>query len=68
MEQSELKNLEKKISAADEKKYKPLFDKQARYLGNGIYNVPGTNLLSTDTRELFIMFVLAKKGIPFTTK
>ena len=55
--------LEKKITSKMETKWFPSFEKQARYLGNGCYNICGTNLYSTDTRELFLMFVAAKEGI-----
>lgn len=50
-----IKELSKKITKAQEAKWFPRFEKQARYAGNGIYAV-GTRL-STDTRELFLMFV-----------
>jgi hypothetical protein len=60
-----LKNLEKKITKKMEDKYTPLFEKQAAYRGNGVYSIPQTNLFSTDTRELFLMFVASKEGIKF---
>ncbi len=55
--------LEAKITPKMEKKWMPKFEKQAAYLGNGVYSIPGTNLVSTDTRELFLMFTAAKEGI-----
>jgi hypothetical protein len=55
--------LESKITGEMEAKWFPKFTKQARYLGNGVYNIPATNLYSTDTRELFLMFVAANEGI-----
>lgn len=57
--------LEKKITKEMENKYFPKFQKQAAYLGNGIYSIPGTNILSTNTRELFLMFVAAQENMPF---
>jgi hypothetical protein len=62
------KQLSKKITLEMENKYRELFNKQARYVKNGIYTVPGTNLMSTDTRDLFLMFVAAKEQIPFKTE
>lgn len=55
--------LEKKITPEMEKTWMPYFEKQTGFLGNGVYNVLGTNLYSTDTRELFLMFVACKIGI-----
>jgi hypothetical protein len=40
------------------------FEKQASYLG-GVYSIPATNIYSTDTRELFLMFVAAQENISF---
>ena len=48
-----------------ENKYFPKFEKQAAYLGNGVYSIPATNIYSTDTRELFLMFVAIHENIPF---
>jgi len=57
--------LEKKITKEMENKYFPKFEKQAAYLGNGVYSIPATNIYSTDVRELFLMFVAAQEDIPF---
>jgi RNA binding exosome subunit len=57
--------LEKKITTEMENKYFPKFEKQAAYLGNGVYSIPATNIYSTDTRELFLMFVAAQENISF---
>jgi hypothetical protein len=58
-----IEKLEKKITLDMEKTWMPFYAKQAGYVGNGIYGVSGTNLQSTDTRELFLMFVACKVGI-----
>lgn len=55
--------LERKINIKMENKWRDLFARQARHKGNGVYFIPQTNLFSTDTRELFLMFVAAKEGI-----
>jgi hypothetical protein len=55
--------LEKKITPEMEEKWMPKFEKQAGYRGNGVYNILGTNLFSTDTRELFLMFCASNEGI-----
>lgn len=60
--------LEKKITPEMEKTWMLYFEKQAGFLGNGVYNVLGTNLFSTDTRELFLMFVACKVGIKLPKK
>lgn len=57
------KKLQKKITPAMEKKWFAEFSKQAKYRGNGVYNILMTNLFSSDTRELFLMFVASKEGI-----
>jgi len=57
--------LEKKITKEMENKYFPKFERQAAYLGNGVYSIPATNIYSTDTRELFLMFVAIHENIPF---
>jgi len=44
-----------------EEKYRDNFDRQARYLGNGIYS--WCNVNSIDTRELFLMGVLIHERI-----
>lgn len=60
-----IQKLEKKITKQMEERYFPKFEKQARYLGNGVYSIPATNLYSTDTRELFLMFAACQEGINF---
>lgn len=60
--------LEKKITGKIENKYRNKFEKQARYIGNGIYGVPGTRMRSTDTRELFLMFCACQEGIKYETE
>jgi len=55
--------LEKKITLEMETKWMPKFEKQAGYRGNDVYNILGTNLFSTDTRELFLMFCATNEGI-----
>jgi hypothetical protein len=59
--------LEKKITAKMESKWMPKFEKQSRYLGKGVYSIPATNLFSTCTRELFLMFCACQEGIKFET-
>jgi hypothetical protein len=49
------KELEDKINQEMENKWNPAFDRQAGYVGNGIYTIAG--LYSKDTRELFLMFI-----------
>ena len=53
--------LEGKITKEMEDKYFPKFEKQSRYMGNGIYSM--ADLYSTDTRELFLMFVAQRENI-----
>ena len=66
LEQMKLEaELEKKITTEMENKYFPKFEKQAAYLGNGVYSIPATNIYSTNTRELFLMFVAAQENISF---
>jgi hypothetical protein len=65
MPKLKIENLEKKITKEMEEKYRPSFEKQSRYLGNGIYNISQYTLYSTDTRELFLMFIACKEEIKF---
>ena len=44
-------------------KYFPSFSKYAQYMGNGVYSYRG--ILSTDTRELFLMHCLRELGINY---
>ena len=46
-----------------EKKYLKDFEKQACYLGNGIYEWCG--IYASDTRELFLMGCLSREGIEY---
>lgn len=46
-----------------EKKHQKTFEKQAQYLGNGVYSWAG--VYSTDTRELFLMGILGIEGIKY---
>ena len=57
--------LSSKITEKMEDKWRPKFERQASYLGNGIYTISGTNLYSTDTRELFLMFCAVQENIKF---
>lgn len=59
--------LENKVTTQMQDKHFELYIKQARYKGNGIYFIPQTNLYSTDTRELFLMFVAARENIKYVT-
>lgn len=49
-----------------EGKHRKAFDRQARFVGNGIYTIAG--LHSTDTRELMLMFTLQQEGIQTNDK
>lgn len=55
MENEMIKELQEDITPELEEKYEDRFNRQARYMGNGIYSIAG--LYSTDTRELFLMFI-----------
>ena len=58
MDKTELNNLDKKVKTLSQEKqdkYFNQFSKQASYRGNGTYEIGG--LFSSDTRELFLMFV-----------
>jgi hypothetical protein len=46
-----------------DKKYFDKFSKYARYLGNGVYTIDG--IVSTNTRELFLMYCLFREKIQF---
>lgn len=59
-----IKYLERKFPNKDvEDKYQPRFQKEARYVGNGIYTWCGQ--YSRNPRELFLMGVLISEGIKF---
>jgi hypothetical protein len=53
--------MEVKISPEMEDKHWNTFEKQAMYKGNGVYSI--ADIYSTDTRELFLMFVARREGI-----
>jgi len=63
MEQKLRDNLKRLISKEMEDKWFNMFSKQAGYAGNGVYTI--CNLYSTDTRELFLMFIAQQEQIPF---
>ena len=52
---TQVKEVKDKITPDMEAKYVDIFNRQARYMCNGIYGF--ASLYSTDTRELFLMFV-----------
>lgn len=60
--------LEKKVNKLliDPEKHRAKFEKQARYLGNGVYNWCGQ--YSADVQELWLMGVLIHEGIPFKSE
>ena len=63
--ESILEKLKDKITPEMESKHWDNFMKQAQFLGNGVYNIPAINLYSTDTRELFLMFIAARENIKY---
>ena len=60
-----IKKLERKINQKQEEKHFSAFETQCVYLNNGIYAIAGTNVYSTDTRELMLMFVANREEIPY---
>jgi hypothetical protein len=58
-----IKKMEKLVTLEMENRHMPKFEKQARYLGNNVYSISGTNLVADDTRKLFLMFCLVQEGI-----
>ena len=60
-----LQKLKNKITPDMETAHWDNFMKQAQFKGNGIYNISGTNLYSTDTMELFLMFIAAREDINY---
>ena len=58
-----VKNLKNHITKEQEERWFDVFAARAGYVGNGIYKVDG--LYSTDTRELFLMFVAQQEEISF---
>lgn len=59
--QVEVKKLESKISIELQDKYWKKFEKQAVFLGNGVYE--WANIYETDTRLLFLKGIAAIEGI-----
>lgn len=55
--------LEKKITKEMEDKHYPNFSRFAGYAGNGVYCI--STLYSTDTRELFLMYVAEREKIAY---
>lgn len=60
-----IKQLESKISTDLEEKHRQQWEKQAQYMGNGVYMNCAMGEYSTDTRELFLMYVARKEKIKF---
>ena len=60
------KELKKKISQHLVGKYFPIFARQAMYMGNGIYSIG--RLHSTNTQELFLMFIADMEDIDYEGK
>lgn len=56
-----MEELEKDITPELEKKYGDYFDRFAAYVGNGIYTI--ARMYSTDTRELFLMYIHMREDI-----
>lgn len=65
MKKTIIEQLENKITEEMENKYFDKFCRQSRYLNNEIYNISGTNIYSTDTRELFLMMIAAEENIKY---
>ena len=63
MTKTKLEKLEKKVTPAMEAKHFKRFSKEAQSLGNGVYGVCGQ--YSTDTRELFLIYVAIQENIKF---
>ena len=60
------KELEKKITEQQEDTWRSKFEKLSQYVGNDIYRIG--RLHSTDTRELFLMFVANMENIDYMGK
>lgn len=58
--------LEGKVTQAQEDKWFEKFNRFARYQNNGVYQI--SNLMSTDTRELFLMYVAERENIDYEGK
>lgn len=61
-----IEELEPQVTEAMETEWYPIFEKQAGYVGNGVYRIG--RLHSTDTRELFLMFVADMENLDYTDK
>lgn len=61
-----IRELKGKITQEQEDEWFPKFEQQAGYVGNGIYRIG--RLHSTDTRELFLMFVADMENIDYAGK
>ena len=51
-----IERLSPKITPEIENTHRKAFERQSRYLGNGLYGIPECNLYSNDTLELALMF------------
>ena len=49
-----------------EEKHEKNFEKYARYMGNGVYSWKGIN--AVDTRQLFLLGILAHERIYYSNK
>jgi len=61
MNKKELEKLQTEITREMEDKWGEKFARQASFRGNGVYEIAG--LYSTDTRELFLMFIALMEEI-----
>jgi hypothetical protein len=58
--------LEPQVTESMDKRYRKTFESQAGYKGNGIYGIG--RLHSTDTFELFLMFVADMENLDYDGK
>jgi hypothetical protein len=58
-----VKTLEAKISTEMETKHYAAWERQARYMGNKVYQNTVTRQFSTDTRELMLMYIATMEKI-----
>jgi len=63
MTKTKLEKLKKKITPEMEAKHFKRYSKDTRYVGNGVYSASGQ--YSTDTRELFLIYVAIAENIKF---
>lgn len=61
--QGNIKKMEKIISDEVESKHFDLLINQMSYLGNGLYGIGGTSLISADTRELILRAILVREDV-----